>query len=171
MRQLKSEDASALKELTDSEESYRFLPTFLFEKKYDDSFYVISRMYDECLEDSLILGIFTNGEFCGLAELYGYRAPFLKISVGYRLIPRFWGRGIATEVLGLLVRYLFSETDIRYITASVLPENEASAAVLKKNGFRKALYSVPEDWGHARLEKTDKWIKKSTAHKGEYTFL
>lgn len=35
-------------------------------------------MYDECLEGSLILGIFSGGEFCGLAEFYGYRAPCLK---------------------------------------------------------------------------------------------
>ena len=89
LRRLTAGDAPGLRELTESEDVYRFLPTFLFEKKYDDAEYTISRLYDECLEKSLILGIFSGGEFCGLAEFYGYRPAFLKMCVGYRLLPRF----------------------------------------------------------------------------------
>ena len=105
LRPLTLRDAPCLKELTESEEVYRYLPTFLFEQKDNDPEEVIRRMYDECLEESLILGVFSNGEFCGLAEVYGYRAPLLKASVGYRLLPRFWGKGIATEALRLIVNY------------------------------------------------------------------
>ena len=159
LRQLVCDDAGGLRELTGSDEVYRYLPTFLFEKKYDDAETAISRMYDEGLEQSLFLGIFSNGEFCGLAEFYGYRAPLLKISVGYRLLPRYWQKGIATETLGLMVDWLFSETTVKIITASVMPENQASAHVLKKNGFWCIAHSVPEDWGYPRPVKTDKWIR------------
>ena len=55
-----------------------------------------------------------------------------------------------------MVNYLFNETGIKIITASVLPENKASAGVLKKNGFKYSLYSVPENWGYEKPLKTDK---------------
>ncbi len=170
LRKLTVCDADGLRELTESAEVYRFLPTFLFEKKQEDAEETIRRMYDACLEESLILGIFFNGEFSGLAEVYGLRVPLRKVSIGYRLLPRFWGKGIATEAVRLLVGWLLQETDVRIITASVLPENCASAGVLKKNGFRCALHSVPEDWGYERPVLADKWIRVPAAHPHDYKF-
>ena len=170
LRRLETSDAAGLRELTESEEVYRFLPTFLYEKSIDDAEEAISRMYDVDLEKSLILGVFINGEFCGLAEFYGWRAPLLKISVGYRLLPRFWGKGIATETLGLMVGFLFDETDVKTITASVISENNGSANVLKKNGFHCVARSVPEDWGYTHLTKADKWILTSAGYRRECRF-
>ena len=170
LRKAELSDVNGLRELVECDEVYRYLPTFLFEKKYDSAEEVITRLYDECLESSLILGIFYNGEFCGLAEFYGYSAPFLKISVGYRLIPRFWGKGIASETLGMMVDWLFCKTDIKIITASVMPENKASAGVLKKNGFKCAVYSVFENWGYPHLTKADKYIKTAKDYRKGYSF-
>ncbi len=42
--------------LAADERVYRWLPTFLFERKYADAQEVIRRLYTECLEESLILG-------------------------------------------------------------------------------------------------------------------
>ena len=170
LRKLEKSDAEGLGELTGSDEVYRFLPTFLFEKKYVDAEEAISRMYDEGLEKSLILGVFSSGEFCGLVEFYGRQAPLLKISVGYRLLPRFWGKGIATKALALMVDWLFSETDVKIITASVISENSASTKVLKKNGFRCAARSVPENWGHILPTKADKWIRTAAGYRRDYSF-
>lgn len=78
IKSLTSADAPALKEMTDDREVYRYLPAFLFEKKYPDVNTVIERLYDECIEESLILGVFLDGEFCGLAEFYGCRADDKK---------------------------------------------------------------------------------------------
>ena len=158
LRALTPDDAEGLRALTDSPEVYRYLPSFLFEKKYDDPLTVIERLYDECLKESLILGIFLGSAFCGLIEVYGYRAPLLKASVGYRL-PEYWGQGIATEALGRMVGFLLHETDVRILTASVIPENEASAHVLGKCGFRRVLLGIYENWGYPLPTKADKWIK------------
>jgi len=170
LKTLTKDDADPLRELTEDEEVYRYLPTFLFEKKYDDKEYVISRLYDECLKSSLILGVFVDDEFCGLAEIYGYRASLLKASVGYRLIRRCWGRGIATEVLGLMVKYLLEETDVKIITTSTMQENKASANVLKKNGFRHIVSIVPEDWGFDKPILTDKWLRTRSDRRLRYRF-
>ena len=138
---------------------YRYLPAFLFEKKYPDVRTVIDRLYDECWKESIILGIFLGGEFCDLTELYGFRDPIHKISVGYRLLDRYWGRGIASEALGMMIDYLYQETDIEIITASTMVENQGSARVLHKNGFELVVHAVGEDWGYDAPTIADKWIR------------
>ena len=112
LKRLTRADRSGLQELVDSPRIYRYLPTFLFEQKYPDIGYVIDHLYDECWKESIILGVFLGDEFCGLAEMYGYRDPIHKISVGYRLLERYWGKGIAKEALGMMIDYLYDETDI-----------------------------------------------------------
>ena len=159
LRKLVPADAPALSELVNSPNVYRFLPTFLFEKKYPDVNEVIRRLYDECFRESIILGIFENGSFCGLAEFYGYRDEIHKISVGYRLLESRWGRGVASEALKLMVDYLYGETDIEIITASTMIENAASARVLTKNGFDLVVHAVGEDWGYDEPTVSDKWIR------------
>ena len=170
LKPLTSVDTDGLRELTEDEEVYRYLPTFLFEKKYEDKEYVISRLYDECFESSIILGVYVDDDFCGLAEMYGYRAALHKASVGYRLLRRCWGKGIATEALGLMVKYMFEDTDIRIITASVMSENEASANVLQKNGFRQIVRIVPEDWGYDKPIPADKWLRTKSDRHLKYEF-
>ena len=159
LKRLTRADRSALQELVDSPRIYRYLPTFLFEQKYPDIGYVIDHLYDECWKESIILGVFLGDEFCGLAEMYGYRDPIHKISVGYRLLERYWGKGIAKEALGMMIEYLYDETDIEIITASTMVENQASANVLKKNGFQMVVHAVDEDWGYDKPTVSDKWIR------------
>ena len=93
LRKITLADAAGLQELVNSPAVYRYLPTFLYEKKYEDIRYVIRHLYDECFQESIILGVFEIYQFCGLAELYGYRDTIHKISVGYRLLESCWGRG------------------------------------------------------------------------------
>ena len=164
LKRLLPDDAPSLAELTESRNVYRYLPTFLFERKYKDARYVIDRLYDECWKESIILGVFQNNPagrafFCGLAEMYGHNDSIRKISVGYRLLERCWGQGIATEALGMMIDYLFNETDIEIVTASTMIENRASANVLRKNGFSLVVHAVDEDWGYEMPTATDKWIR------------
>lgn len=158
LRPLEASDEDGLKRLTQQEIVYRFLPTFLFEKKYEVP-ETILRLYEEGLKDSLILGVFQKDDFCGLAEIYGYRAPANKASVGYRLLSEKWGKGIATEALGLLVQELLKNKGIEIITASTMIENRASVRVLEKNGFTLVSHAALEDWGYPDPTPADKWIR------------
>ena len=159
LRGLNQKDANSLQELVESPVVYKYLPTFLFEKKYEDVRTVIARLYDECWKESIILGVFLHDEFCGLAEMYGFRDPIHKISIGYRFLERYWGQGIASEALGLMIDYLYNETDIEIITASTMVENQASARVLRKNGFQLVVHAANEDWGYKTPTIADKWIR------------
>ena len=152
-------DTSALQEFVSSPTVYRYLPTFLFERRYPDVRYVIEHLYTECWKESIILGVYMEDKFCGLAEMYGYRDPLHKISLGCRLSDRSWGKGIATEAVGMMVDYLYSETDIEIIAASTMVQNHASANVLRKNGFTLVVHASDEDWGYGKPTLTDKWIR------------
>lgn len=159
LKEITPAHTSGLEELVNSPRVYRYLPTFLFERKYADLSYVIDHLYDECWKESILLGVFIDNAFCGLAEMYGYRAPIHKISVGYRLLERCWGKGIASEALRMMIDYLYNDTDIEIITASTMIENRASANVLLKNGFELVVHAVGEDWGYEKPTITDKWIR------------
>ena len=159
LKRITRDDADPLAGLARSEAVYRCLPTFLYERKYPDIQRVIDGLYAECMQESLILGVFLRdgGRFCGLAEMYGFRDITHKISIGYRFLEECWGKGIASETVGLLVDHLLHDTDIETITASTMVENQASARVLEKNGFTLVDRHVGEDWGYDRPTLTDKW--------------
>ena len=58
--------------------------------------------------------------------------------LGYWVGRRFWGHGVATEAAGRLARWAFANLDIDRIDAGVVTDNPASAAVLRRIGFRDA---------------------------------
>ncbi len=158
LKPLAPKDTEALRRLTREEAVYRYLPSFLFEKQ-DEPENILPRLYKEGLRDSLILGVFQEDLFRGLAEVYGYRAPIHKASVGYRLMREAWGKGIATEALGILVEELTANRGIEILTASTMIGNRASARVLEKNGFTLVCHKVYEDWGFSHPILADKWIR------------
>jgi len=155
-------DAASLKELTSNENVYRFEPSFLFERQREDAHETIRLLYGNLFtqKESLILGVRLkeDGQLAGLAEFYGLRDRLHKISVGYRLLERYWGKGLATEVAGLMVGYLYGETDIEIITASTMVGNIASARVLEKNDFICTVHDDREDWGFPEPTPVNKWF-------------
>ena len=163
LRRLEHADGEDLRELARSRRVYRYLPTFLYEQKFEDPRRVVDGLYGECFraKESLILGIFrkADGSFCGLGEFYGFKDALRKTCLGYRLLERCWGQGIATQAVALMVDYLFGRTGIEIITASTMVENRASARVLEKNGFIQTASGVPEGWGYAEPTLADKWFR------------
>ena len=69
--------------------------------------------------------------FCGFKYL-----PELKITdLGYRFLPEYWGKGIASESSTKLLEFGFSTLNLKTVFGIVVPENSASSAVLRKLGF------------------------------------
>lgn len=159
LRKLCESDADALKELAESESVYRYEPNFLIERNTGDISELVRRLYDEVMEESFFIGVFMNEDFCGLIELYGYNEKIHKISIGFRLLPKSWGKGVAAEAVDLIVDYLYTKTSIEIITASSMVDNKASAKVLQKCGFTLVVHAVEEDWGFDEPTITDKWIR------------
>src|SRR5580700_6674952 len=57
--------------------------------------------------------------------------------LGYWVGRRFWGHGVATEAAGRLARWGFANLTLERLEAGVITDNPASAAVLRRIGFRQ----------------------------------
>jgi RimJ/RimL family protein N-acetyltransferase len=58
-------------------------------------------------------------------------------NIGYWLGEPFWGRGMMTEVVSLMVNYAFENFDLVRLQAGIYSSNPASMRVLEKVGFVK----------------------------------
>ena len=82
-----------------------------------------------------ILGVYEKKDLSvlvGLAELYDYKLSGKEISLGYRFLPEYWGKGIATDCIQSLSAYIQNNTEAQLVTAHVLTENKASSRCLLK---------------------------------------
>jgi ribosomal-protein-alanine N-acetyltransferase len=84
-----------------------------------------------------IWGMFdkVSGEFIGGCLLRPYDDEFDTLEIGYSIVPKLWGQGLATEMIAGLVKYGFTENHIKQIVAVTELPNIASQRVLAKNGF------------------------------------
>ena len=165
IHKMKQDDAHALHNFARTPEIYTYLPTFLYEQKYEFAEKVLACMDEECFATkvTMIMGVYLKSDpdkLIGLAEIYSYKPERKKASIGYRLDKPYWGRGIGTRVAALLKNYLMEETDVVVITAHVIKVNEASAKVLRKIGFIDRFPDILEDWGFDEPVLTDKFVFK-----------
>jgi len=58
-----------------------------------------------------------------------------SIEIGYFVGEEYWGRGIATRAVGLLLQHIEQNFDAVRIYAEVFERNKASMKVLRNNGF------------------------------------
>jgi [ribosomal protein S5]-alanine N-acetyltransferase len=63
-----------------------------------------------------------------------------RAEVGYSLLPQYFNKGIATEVLKACIEYMFTQQAFHSIEANINPSNEASRKLLLKTGFEKEAY-------------------------------
>ena len=69
--------------------------------------------------------------FCGLKYLEDLNA----VDLGYRFLPEYWGKGLATEACLASVQFGFDVLNLKQIIGLVIPENLASIRVLEKVGM------------------------------------
>ena len=154
IRSLKKEDIKGLEALRCDQRVYCYEPTFLVELQGtpEEALETIRNM-DLYADRQCILGVFEKTDptvLVGLAELYDFKSSGMVISLGYRFLSRYWGKGIASSCVDALLNYILSNTEVELVTAHVIPENKASARCLIKNGF-EYLLTKSEDWGHSQL--------------------
>ncbi|NLJ81393.1 MAG: GNAT family N-acetyltransferase [Firmicutes bacterium] len=62
---------------------------------------------------------------------------FSRADLGYELAKRFWGQGLMSEALEVIIPFGFQTMGLHRIQALVVPENTASIHLLEKFGFQK----------------------------------
>ena len=155
---LQARDLEGLKAIRGDSKVYRYEPSFLLELQGtpDEALKALQRM-DLNESRQCILGVYEKKNpaiLVGLAELYDYKSSGKVISLGYRFLSEYWGRGLATSCVQALTDYLRNHTEVSLITAHVLPGNKASSRCLIKNGF-EYLLTKQEDWGNGAPQTAD----------------
>ncbi len=91
------------------------------------------------LSESEIFSVFINGcqKFVGLLIVYGYDQEMegQSIRIGYIISQKYWGNGLASELIGALASKLSTVGNISSVMGGVVPSNIGSVKVLTKNGF------------------------------------
>lgn len=81
-----------------------------------------------------------SGAFLGWSGLKyetQVRSEFNYYDVGYRLLPRYWGKGVATETAKAAIKFGFDQLDLETISGATEAEHHASIHVLKKCGLKE----------------------------------
>jgi len=76
-----------------------------------------------------------SGRFIGQFSLHQH-GGIRELSMGYRLMPECWGRGLATEGAKALIGYGFAMPDVERIRAQTMFVNAGSRRVMEKCGLR-----------------------------------
>lgn len=72
----------------------------------------------------------------GMGTLTVESAQHRRGEIGYVLSADHWGRGLGTEVAGLLLRLAFEQVGLHRVEATTRPDHVASRRVLEKVGMR-----------------------------------
>lgn len=76
-----------------------------------------------------------NGEVIGGIDLLDVNFIEEKATFGYVLSENFWGKGIMTRVLNLVIKFSFEEVGLKKLEAVHAIDNTASGKVMIKNGM------------------------------------
>ena len=79
------------------------------------------------------------------------RGPFQSAYLGYGLAKSSLGRGYMTEAVMRVLDWAFGELNLHRVEANIVPENEASRAVLRRCGFK------PEGFSPKYLRIQNEW--------------
>jgi len=89
----------------------------------------------------------STGELIGGGGFKGSPSADGMVEIGYGLAPSHRGRGLATEAALELVRFAFTQPDVRAVVAHTLPADNESTRVLRRAGFSWAADVVDPDDG------------------------
>lgn len=152
LRELVPSDAEGMFELDSDPEVQRFLgnhvKTHIDEAMADIEF--VRKQYVENGIGRWAMIEKSTGEFMGWTGLKLFtmevNGHINYYDVGYRLIPRYWGKGYATESAIASVTYGFDVLKASEIIGTVDPKNGASKRVLEKAGLRY-IETFESPWG------------------------
>lgn len=85
-------------------------------------------------------------DYIGTISLHNIDWITRKGEVGYMIgNKKYWGKGIATEIIGLITEYGFNRLNLNKLYAGVVEGNAGSEKALQNNGF-KHYACVPQEY-------------------------
>ena len=78
----------------------------------------------------------TNGQPVGACGINHYQAMHEKAEIGYWLLPEYWRKKIMSEVLPVMISYVFRHWKLHRLEAVIEEGNETSWRLAEKLGFK-----------------------------------
>jgi RimJ/RimL family protein N-acetyltransferase len=81
--------------------------------------------------------VIANGKHIGGAGINMIKMFPYRCEIGYFIDSKYWGRGIATKVVGLLEKFIAENMDVVRIEITMAKNNIGSRRVAIKSGYKK----------------------------------
>jgi len=140
LRRLRRSDAGSIQKYANDPAVARFLPLLPHPYGMNDAREWINLTHRTSRNNSAYhFGIENSesSEIIGMMSLRNINRTDLNAEVGYWVARKFWGRGIATEALRLILRFSFEQVGLHRVYAVVLEKNIGSVSILEKLGFTR----------------------------------
>lgn len=138
LRPLRSSDIPSLvKHAGDREISrYTFIP-HPYRKEHAEQFIKMSRLWErKGIAQHFGIELKQSGEIIGAVGLFDLDKRNQKTEIGYWLGMEYWGKGVASEAVSLVVQYCFRTLKLHRVYAHVFVGNVASERLLLRLGFQ-----------------------------------
>ena len=137
LRRLEYDDALSLVEIVDDSDVQKYLLLSQLPYTLSDA-----RNFIEYTKNTSLNGgeqcfaIISDGRMAGvISYTIGSEHKSCAASIGYYVGKKYWGNGIASAAVKLMVSDIFGNPSVRRIYAEIFAQNQASARVLEKCGF------------------------------------
>jgi ribosomal-protein-alanine N-acetyltransferase len=142
LRNLSVSDKQEMFEIRSNPITMQYIPRPLA-KTMDDVVSVIEMITGFTKQNERINWAITekkNNELIGVIGYVNIKPESARAEVGYVLHHDYAGKGIANEALKAILDYGFNVIKLHSVEAIIRPDNIASVALVKKNGFVKEAY-------------------------------
>lgn len=83
-------------------------------------------------------GIFFDNRIVGTCGFHNIKTEnnIKSGEIGYDLMVKYWGKGLVSEVIPIIIKFAFEVLKLNEIHACIIPENIKSKNVISKFGFK-----------------------------------
>jgi RimJ/RimL family protein N-acetyltransferase len=137
LRPLVDGDAGAVFELFGDPGVVRFMSVRRLESEAEARDFIVG-IRESFLSGTLYQwGIELERELVGTCTLAGIDREHRRAELGFAVLRRRWGRGVASRALPAVIDFAFERLGLHRLEADADPRNEASLRVLERLGFRR----------------------------------
>lgn len=170
LRPCREEDRDLFYELSSDPTALEFFPFRRSREDADTVFTMILGITSEPGFDLLVMSLKQSGEafgLCGLSKLQ--LEPHLAkdaVEIGWRISPRHWRNGYATEAGAALLHYAFETLRLDEILSIAVHDNCRALAVMRKIGMHP---DPASDFDHPQIQDTHPHLKRHVVYRQSAT--
>ncbi|WP_395044969.1 GNAT family N-acetyltransferase [Flavobacterium sp.] len=147
LRRVSVNDVAEVLKLRSDKETMKYIPRPLVTSQEEALEHI--NMIEDKIESNVginwAITIKGNPKLIGIIGHYRIQPENHRCEIGYMILKEYWGKGIVTEAIEVVLKYGFEDLNMHSIEAVIDPDNIASEKVLIKNGFVKEAHFIENE--------------------------